>query len=76
MPEKVCESCGFIHINPVPTEEALANIYEEEYYTTEKPQFIERQLEVLMPKRKQNSLKLSLEVQKRFFHCAKRISTW
>lgn len=42
-----CESCGFIHVNPVPTEKDLANIYKEEYYTTEKPQFIERQLEDL-----------------------------
>lgn len=40
-----CESCGFIHINPIPSKEELQRIYEKEYYTTEKPLFIERQLE-------------------------------
>lgn len=40
-----CESCGFIHINPIPSKQELQRIYEKEYYTTEKPLFIERQLE-------------------------------
>jgi SAM-dependent methyltransferase len=40
-----CNNCGFIHINPIPTQEELDKVYKEEYYTTEKPLFIERQLE-------------------------------
>ena len=42
-----CEPSAFIHASPIPTEEELDKIYKEEYYTTEKPQFIERQLEDL-----------------------------
>lgn len=40
-----CRSCGFIHINPLPSKEELLRIYKEEYYSNEKPQFIERQIE-------------------------------
>ncbi|MBT0663925.1 methyltransferase domain-containing protein [Geobacter pelophilus] len=40
-----CEQCGYIHITPLPTEEELNKIYGEEYYTVEKPLFIERQKE-------------------------------
>jgi SAM-dependent methyltransferase len=40
-----CEECGFKHINPIPTEGELNKVYREDYYTSEKPQFIERQLE-------------------------------
>jgi SAM-dependent methyltransferase len=40
-----CEECGFKHINPIPTQEELDRVYREDYYTTEKPKFIERQLE-------------------------------
>ena len=42
-----CETCGFIHIDPVPTKEELDRIYREEYYTEEKPKFIERVIEDL-----------------------------
>ncbi|MGR3178631.1 MAG: methyltransferase domain-containing protein, partial [Candidatus Anammoxibacter sp.] len=41
----MCDECGFIHINPIPTVEELEKVYKEEYYTTEKPQFIEKHLE-------------------------------
>lgn len=40
-----CRSCGFIHMNPIPSQEELQRIYKEEYYSIEKPQFIERHLE-------------------------------
>lgn len=40
-----CNHCGFIHIMPIPAQEDLEKVYKEEYYTIEKPQFIERQLE-------------------------------
>ncbi|MBF0506848.1 MAG: class I SAM-dependent methyltransferase [Nitrospirae bacterium] len=42
-----CEQCGFVHITPLPTQEDLDKIYKEEYYTTEKPLFIQRQQEDL-----------------------------
>ncbi len=37
-----CDGCGFVHIVPIPSEEVLKNIYQEEYYTEEKPLYIER----------------------------------
>jgi SAM-dependent methyltransferase len=40
-----CEVCGFKHIIPIPTKEELEKVYEKEYYSIEKPLFIERQLE-------------------------------
>ena len=40
-----CNSCGFKHIIPIPTEEELDNIYKEQYYTVEKPLYIERMKE-------------------------------
>lgn len=40
-----CEVCGFKHIVPIPTQEELEKVYEKEYYSIEKPLFIERQLE-------------------------------
>lgn len=42
-----CETCGFIHIDPVPARDELDTVYREEYYTEEKPQFIERVIEDL-----------------------------
>ncbi|VAV85562.1 Methyltransferase type 12 [hydrothermal vent metagenome] len=36
-----CEGCGFAHITPIPSDKELSEIYKEEYYTEEKPQFID-----------------------------------
>ncbi len=36
-----CEICGFKHATPVPTEQELEEIYRHEYYTDEKPLYIE-----------------------------------
>ena len=40
-----CETCGFRHIVPVPTEETLEKVYREEYYFSEKPLYLERHRE-------------------------------
>ena len=37
-----CAHCGFAHVLPFPSEAQLAEIYREEYYSTEKPDYIER----------------------------------
>lgn len=37
-----CAGCGFVHIDPLPTTEDLAEVYREDYYTTEKPLYLER----------------------------------
>lgn len=42
-----CEECGFIHINPVPTMEELKKIYNEEYYSIEKPLYLKHTKEDL-----------------------------
>jgi len=42
-----CEICGFKHIIPVPTLEELTDAYRQEYYSTEKPSYIERAKEDL-----------------------------
>lgn len=42
-----CESCAFRHIVPVPTEAELANVYREEYYSTEKPHYFNHHREDL-----------------------------
>lgn len=42
-----CEICGFVHIDPIPTEEELENVYKEEYYSVEKPLYLERAKEDL-----------------------------
>ncbi|NIA23059.1 MAG: methyltransferase domain-containing protein [Proteobacteria bacterium] len=34
-----CEVCGFKHIIPIPTPEELEKLYEEEFYSTEKPNY-------------------------------------
>lgn len=35
-----CETCGFKHILPIPAAADLQKVYEEEYYTTEKPDYL------------------------------------
>jgi SAM-dependent methyltransferase len=40
-----CSRCGFKHLVPIPSEEELKKIYEKEYYSSEKPLYIERNLE-------------------------------
>jgi len=42
-----CEQCGFAHITPLPTSDALDEVYRNEYYTSEKPLYIERYREDL-----------------------------
>lgn len=36
-----CEGCGYTHIHPIPTKEELHKVYAEEYYDSEKPDYIE-----------------------------------
>jgi SAM-dependent methyltransferase len=40
-----CECCGFKHAVPIPTEEELETVYSHEYYTQEKPLYIDRYIE-------------------------------
>jgi SAM-dependent methyltransferase len=42
-----CEACGFKHVLPIPTAEELESAYRHEYYTQEKPLYIERYREDL-----------------------------
>jgi len=37
-----CNECGFKHVIPLPSDEELNKIYKEEYYTSEKPNYIEK----------------------------------
>lgn len=37
-----CEACGFRHLLPIPTPEQLENVYRHEYYSQEKPLYLER----------------------------------
>jgi len=37
-----CKTCGFKHIVPIPSQEELEKIYKSEYYTKEKPLYIDR----------------------------------
>ncbi len=37
-----CETCGFKHIVPVPTPQELDEVYRQEYYSIEKPLYLER----------------------------------
>jgi SAM-dependent methyltransferase len=37
-----CEPCGFRHVVPIPTPQELEKVYREDYYTKEKPLYIER----------------------------------
>ncbi len=36
-----CQDCGFAHILPIPTTDELVSVYEDDYYTTEKPLYLE-----------------------------------
>ena len=40
-----CVACGFKHIIPIPTSNELEQIYKEEYYSLEKPLYLERRRE-------------------------------
>lgn len=40
-----CEACGFTHVVPIPTPADLHHIYRHEYYATDKPLYIQRQIE-------------------------------
>ena len=40
-----CERCGFRHVVPLPTPEELASVYRHDYYTREKPLYLERHAE-------------------------------
>lgn len=35
-----CTTCGFKHVNPLPSQEELDALYQEEYYSSEKPQYL------------------------------------
>jgi 2-polyprenyl-3-methyl-5-hydroxy-6-metoxy-1,4-benzoquinol methylase len=37
-----CEACGFRHVTPLPTEAELAEVYRHDYYSLEKPLYLER----------------------------------
>lgn len=37
-----CRRCGFRHIMPIPQETELKEVYKHEYYTSEKPLYLER----------------------------------
>lgn len=37
-----CVQCGFKHIIAIPTEEELEQVYRDDYYTQEKPLYLER----------------------------------
>jgi len=42
-----CKQCGFKHCVPIPTPEELEQAYAQDYYTQEKPLYIERYTEDL-----------------------------
>lgn len=42
-----CQLCGFKHIIPIPSEDELEHTYQHEYYTQEKPLYLERYKEDL-----------------------------
>lgn len=42
-----CSHCGFKHIIPIPTQKELEQIYRHDYYTTEKPLYLEHYREDL-----------------------------
>ncbi len=35
-----CETCGFIHVNPLPTCETLKAVYDEQFYADDKPDYL------------------------------------
>lgn len=42
-----CKVCGFKHSIPIPTDDELTEVYQHDYYTEEKPLFLERHKEDL-----------------------------
>ena len=42
-----CIHCGFVHIDPVPSQKELDTIYKDKYYSVEKPRYLERAKEDL-----------------------------
>jgi len=42
-----CNTCGFIHVQPIPSKKQLDKIYSNEYYSSEKPSYIKDNLEDL-----------------------------
>ncbi len=42
-----CEPCGFVHVLPLPTATQLESMYSHDYYTREKPLYLERHREDL-----------------------------
>lgn len=35
-----CSACGFKHVDPLPSQEELDTLYQNEYYSSEKPQYL------------------------------------
>lgn len=42
-----CNECGFVHLNPIPSNRLLRKIYSSSYYEAEKPLYMKRGLEDL-----------------------------
>jgi len=42
-----CDSCGYKHVVPIPTQDVLERVYQEEYYSKEKPLYLEEHQEDL-----------------------------
>ena len=42
-----CETCGFKHVVPIPSLEEMESVYQHEFYTKEKPLYLERHREDL-----------------------------
>ena len=40
-----CDTCGFIHLNPIPSNEILEEFYKENYFTNHKPNYIKTDFE-------------------------------
>lgn len=39
----MCDTCNFIHVLPIPTEEDLLNLYKTEFFQNIKPNDIEKE---------------------------------
>lgn len=37
-----CESCGYRHVHPMPDAQSLRHLYQEDFYATDKPLYLER----------------------------------
>ena len=42
-----CTSCGYKHVVPIPTQDELEHVYREDYYSNEKPLYLEEHQEDL-----------------------------